>query len=332
MKKPYRSLILSTLLALSPFAAAAPVSPAQLLNSYWLDGSAGLDISGLSFCGGELLAVSDKNSAEIYSVALSASGAALKSRVQIAGLDVPEGESAGLLAGLLEMVRPDADMDFEGVSCDGDTLYLVSERYSRIAGIAPDGAAGWQSQRWAASARAGGYLKKYNAGAEGLVKAGRDFWIAMEREPRGLLRLSPGAEPRIFTIPPVDGLDFSDRSEDITGLAFYDGALFTLERNAFAVCRRSSENLGAEWCIDYRAIEEAPEFVYEETAYGKGEGLAVDAGGIYVVLDNNNVGRAADPEDRRGLLLHLDFPPLPLAGEGLGERARAEGPPLLNNP
>ncbi len=309
MKKPFRSQALSALLLLSPVAmAAAPVSPAQLLASYWLEGSAGLDISGLSFCGGELLAVSDKNSAEIYSVDLAAPGAILKSRAQLAGLDVPEGESAGLVAGLLEMVRPDAEMDFEGISCDGDYIYLVSERHNRIAGIAPDGAVGWQPQRWAASARASGYLKKFNAGAEGLVKAGTDFWIAMEREPRGLLRLSPGADPQIFAIPPVAGLDFSDRSEDITGLAVYDGALFTLERNAFAVCRRSLQNLRAEWCVDYRAIEEAPEFVYEETEYGKGEGLAVDASGIYVVLDNNNVGRSADPEDRRALLLHLAFP------------------------
>ncbi|MFC6632167.1 SdiA-regulated domain-containing protein [Microbulbifer taiwanensis] len=315
----FRNLILSTLLLVPPLAAATSVSPAQLLASYWLDGSAGLDISGLSFCHGELLAVSDKNSAEIYSVETSSRGAVLKSRSRIAGLGVPEGDSAGLVAGLLNLARSDTAMDFEGISCDGDSIYLISERHSRIAEVAA-GETTWMPQRWASVVRASGYLKKFNAGAEGLVKAGRDFWIAMEREPRGLLHLRSSAEPRIFTIPPVAGLDFRNRAEDITGLAFYDGALFTLERNAFAVCRRSLNNLQAQWCIDYRNIEEAPEFVYEETQYGKGEGLAVDASGIYVVLDNNNVGRAAVPADRRALLLHLEFPP------GMRSSSSASGP------
>ncbi|AMX02255.1 hypothetical protein A3224_06355 [Microbulbifer thermotolerans] len=301
-----RYLILS-ILWLSPFAAASSVTPAQLLSAYWVDNSPGLDISGLTFCHGTLLAVSDKNSSEIYALELSPSGAALKAYQQVAGLAIPEEAPGGFLAALSQAIRPDTAMDFEGISCDSDGVYLVSERYSRIAQLTVDGAA-WLAGDWVFQVRRQGYLQKVNAGTEGLVRIGSDFWVAMEREPRGLLHLPAGGEAQVFPIPAVAGLDFRGRAEDITGLAHYDGALFTLERNAFAVCRRALRDLRAEWCIDYRAIEESPEFVYTETRYGKGEGLAVDASGIYVVLDNNNVGRAADTADKRALLLHLAFP------------------------
>ncbi|WP_308366883.1 MULTISPECIES: esterase-like activity of phytase family protein [unclassified Microbulbifer] len=321
-----RNLLLGGLLTLlPPFVSAAPVHPAQLLASYWLNDSAGLDISGLSFCNGELLAVSDKNSADIYALDLAGQGAALVSRTRLQGLNVPDGESAGPMAALLDLVRDGQAMDFEGISCDGDTAYLLSERYNRLARLEANGSVAWLPYRWAAEARERGYLQKANAAGEGLVKAGDDFWIAMEREPRGLVRLRADTAPAIFSIPPVAGLDFRDRSEDITGLAYYDGALFTLERNAFAVCRRSPETLRAQWCIDYRAIEEAPKFVYRETRYGKGEGLAVDASGIHVVLDNNNVARAADPNDRRALLLHFRFP-LGTPSSGAPAASSASGP------
>lgn len=322
----FRKLIFLCFLSLLPpmLEAATPVSAAQLVAARWLEGSAGLDISGLTFCAGELLAVSDKNSTEIYTVA----GAALKPHTRIAALAAPEGEPAGLLAALLQIIRPASEMDFEGITCDGGTVYLVSEHHNRIAKLRAGGDANWLVRHWASEARSRGYLTKLNAGTEGLVKIDEDFWIAMEREPRGLLRLSPGSKPRFFSIPPVAALEFRGRAEDVTGLAHYDGALFTLERNAFAVCRRSLETLEAEWCIDYRAVEEAPEFVYEETKYGKGEGVAVDASGIYVVLDNNNVARAADSEDKRALLLHLGFPLGALAtSSASGPQARPDEPP-----
>ncbi|MFA0809967.1 esterase-like activity of phytase family protein [Microbulbifer epialgicus] len=294
---------------LSPLVMAAEISPAKLLASYWVDNSAGLDISGLSFCADNLLAVSDKNSGEVYSLQFQGRGADLVSYLQLSGLGVPErDEPESLWMAFKELFRPADELDFEGVSCDGNTIYLVSEHYNRIVVVDDQGGANWQKHPWSAIAKSQGYLQKTNASSEGLVKAGDTFWVAMEREPRGLLKLSPSGKVRLFTIPPVAGLDFSGRSKDLTGLDYYDGALFTLERNAHAVCRRVLPSLKAEWCLDYRALEESPDRVYEETRYGKGEGLAVNEQGIFVVLDNNNVGRAQAPEDKRALLLHLAFP------------------------
>ena len=300
-----------SLLFASSILAAEPVRPAQLLGSYWLDGSAGLDISGLSFCGGELLAVSDKNSADIYVVRLDRDGdrAALMPRALFAKLEVPVASDGGFKARLLSAVESGAAADFEGITCNDDEIFVVSERHHRIATAQPSGESAWLPLHWADAARKRGYMQHFNGASEGLVLAGEDFWIALERSRRGLVRFANGAgDAELVEVPAVDGLDFRGRPEDLTGLAFYDGALYTLERNAFAVCRRSLPDLRAEWCIHYRAIEEAPQFVYLKTFFGKGEGLAVDASGIYVVLDNNNVARAADPQDRRGLLLHFAHP------------------------
>ncbi|SHE83190.1 hypothetical protein SAMN04487965_0744 [Microbulbifer donghaiensis] len=311
----FKSLLFSTLcILLPPLAAAVPVTPAKLVASYWLDHSAGLDISGLSFCNGELLAVSDKNSAGFYAVRIGPGSAQLEYRPLAVGLETPPMESEGLKARLVTLLQPAPAADFEGITCDEQGVFLVSERHHRIAVVAPSLRAAWMSRRWSEAARERGYMQKFNGASEGLVKAGGDFWIAIERDRRGLVRFAQGSNlPEFFELPAAAGLDFRGRSLDLTGLAFYDGDLFTLERNAFAVCRRSLADLQAKWCIEYRVIEEAPENVYRETRYGKGEGLAVDESGIYVVLDNNNVGRAADPGDRRALLLHLAFP------EGFGE-------------
>ncbi|WP_444943849.1 esterase-like activity of phytase family protein [Microbulbifer sp. ZKSA006] len=293
----------------APLAVAAEITPAKLLASYWVDSSAGLDISGLSFCSGELLAVSDKNSEEIYTLEFRDGHADLAPYLRLNGLGVPQRDKpASAWEGIKALFRSAADLDFEGVSCADGRVYLVSEHYNRIAIVDSGGSARWQEHNWSALAKSQGFLQKTNASSEGLVKAGDTFWVAMEREPRGLLRLSAGGAADTLTLPPVAGLDFAGRSEDLAGLDYYDGALFTLERNAHAVCRRALPSLQAEWCVDYRFLEESPERVYEETRYGKGEGLAVGEQGIFVVLDNNNVGRAQAPDDKRALLLHLAMP------------------------
>lgn len=300
-----------TVLFGSGAVAVEPVRPAQLLASYWLDGSAGLDISGLSFCGGELLAVSDKNSVDIYVVQLhkDSGRAALIPRTLFAKLEAPSEGDGGLKARLLSAVQSGAAADFEGITCSDDGIFVVSERHHRIAVSQPAGESAWLPLHWADAARERGYMEHFNGASEGLVLAGDEFWVALERSRRGLVRFARGTgEAELLDVPAAGGLDFRGRPKDLTGLAYYDGALYTLERNAFAVCRRSLQDLRAEWCINYRAIEEAPQFVYRKTFFGKGEGLAVDASGIFVVLDNNNVARVADPQDRRGLLLHLAHP------------------------
>lgn len=290
-----------------------PVVAAEPIDTWWIDGSEGLDISGLSFCSGELLAVADKSSERIYSLfpAAGAGTVKLQTKVNFSRPPLPNDQPVSFKARALHYASVSLSMDFEGITCDRDSIYLLSERHNRIVWLDQENHEGkWLPQRWSESARERGYLQIFNAESEGLVKAGADFWVALERDPRGLLRMRPGdlVGWEFFTVPAVAGLDFLGRSEDLTGLSYYDGALFTLERNAFAVCRRSITTLEAQWCIDYREIEEGPENIYRDTRFAKGEGLAVSDEGIFVVLDNNGLGRVVAPADNRGLLMHLAFP------------------------
>ena len=299
--------------AVQATSGSVPIVTAELKGYWWIDGSEGLDVSGLAFCGGELLAVADKSSESIYTLRPDRTKhrVSLEQKAVFTRPELPQDQPVSLRVRALHMASRPLSMDFEGITCADGQIYLLSERHNRIAQLDLDRQrAAWLPVKWSESARARGYLQQFNGESEGLVKVGSDFWVALEREPRGLLKLRPqdkeGSE--FYPVPPVTGLDFRGRSEDLTALATYEGALFTLERNAFAVCRRALDTLAAEWCLDYRAHEEGPQHVYLETRYGKAEGLAINASGIYVVLDNNGLGRAKAPEDRRGLLLHLGFP------------------------
>lgn len=308
---------LLVVLASGKLAAESPVPvlPAQLQQAWWIDGSEGLDISGLTFCEGELLAVADKISERIYRLTPESgtSSVQLVPKVDFSRPALPDDQPISLKARAMHYASTPLSMDFEGITCSGSGIFLLSERHNRIVKLNQAGKTGeWMPVRWSESARKQGYLQLFNAESEGLVKIGEDFWVALERDPRGLLKLQPSDDVgrHFHQVPSVPGLDFRDRSEDLTGLAYYDGALFTLERNAFAVCRRSLATLAAEWCVEYRHIEEGPEYIYRKTLFGKGEGLAVNEQGIFVVLDNNGVTRVAAPDDSRGLLMQLAFPSL----------------------
>ncbi|MBB5209977.1 esterase-like activity of phytase family protein [Microbulbifer hydrolyticus] len=293
--------------------SAVPVFPAQLLHAWWIDGSEGLDLSGLSFCNGELLAVADKSSERIYRLSPEPGKdtVPLATKAEFTRPPLPHDQPVSIKARALHYASTPLSMDFEGITCDASDIFLLSERHNRIVKLDQAGRRGqWMPARWSESAREQGFLQLFNAESEGVVKVGEDFWVALERDPRGLLKLQPGdgVGQHYYRVPPVPGLDFRDRPEDLTALAFYDGSLFTLERNAFAVCRRAIATLAAEWCVQYRGIEEAPEYIYRKTHFGKGEGLAVNDQGIFVVLDNNSVTRVVAPEDSRGLLMQLAFP------------------------
>ncbi|MDX1624184.1 MAG: hypothetical protein R3199_09400, partial [Gemmatimonadota bacterium] len=63
---------------------------------------------------------------------------------------------------------------------------------------------------------------------------------------------------------------------------------------------------GEEECWSYAEIENDPRFHYETMEFGRGEGLAVDDGTIYVILDNNLDQRTIRPGDRRPLLFVME--------------------------
>ncbi|MFS1525273.1 esterase-like activity of phytase family protein [Microbulbifer sp. 2304DJ12-6] len=295
---------------LSSIGLATEISNAKLMASYWVDDSEGLGISGLSFCDGKLLTVSDKKSDTIYTLELENKRAKVVPYLEISGLRPPKKDKpTNLWYFFLDLTRLPSVMDFEGISCKDNAIYILSERFNRIAKVDKQGKAHWLEKNWSVEAKAQGYLRGFNLSSEGIVKVKDDFWIALEREPRGLVKLSPNGSVRIFKLPPVAGLKFQGGSEDLTALDYFNGALFTLERSAHAVCKRALPSLQAEWCLDYQAFEESPELGYEGAhTGGMGDGLAVGEQGIFILFDNNNISRIQDSDDRRALLLQLAFP------------------------
>jgi len=159
-------------------------------------------------------------------------------------------------------------------------------------------------------ARASGMLLHFNALFEGLAISpdGNQIWLAAERERRGLISIKRGqsvwdcegacvllseagkdVQPAKFTNAKAVSKDFAD-------LALFNGKLFTLERNAFQICRRDPTTAKVELCWSFADETLAPERRYAQP-YGLAEALLIDAEGAWLGIDNN-FGPRADGEKR----------------------------------
>ena len=101
-----------------------------------------------------------------------------------------------------------------------------------------------------------------------------------------------------------------ERPADFSDLSAADGRVYALVRNAHLVVRlnRSAEGWREERAWSYAATENDPRFVYADTSFGLGEGLAIGPHEVFVVLDNNGQARRAAPADRRALLFRFARP------------------------
>jgi hypothetical protein len=148
-------------------------------------------------------------------------------------------------------------------------------------------------------------LLHFNALFEGLAinPAGDQLWLAAERERRGLLLIKrkqivwdcdggcvllseAGMEmqPALFPKAKAVSRDFSD-------LSLFNGKLFTLERNAFEICRRDAVTAKVERCWSFAKEALQKNRLYSQP-YGLAEALVVDADGAWIGIDNNDEARA----------------------------------------
>ena len=96
------------------------------------------------------------------------------------------------------------------------------------------------------------------------------------------------------------------RKPDFAGLYVYNGTIYALHRNAYLIHAliKNEQGLyqeGQSW--SYEHIVKDPDFAYQEMQFGHAEGLAVDGDNFYLVLDNNNIPRLKNPNDKRPLLI-----------------------------
>ncbi|QHF37148.1 hypothetical protein PS893_03232 [Pseudomonas fluorescens] len=302
------------LLLTSMTVSGEPTPQLRLLSEHAVDGMRGGNLSGLAQCGKELWTVSDGDDDQIYRLDTRAN----VWRAQAVGIGVPEVPDSGLPWGLrsrtwaASFVRG-GNLDFEGITCDrAGNRYVVSESHAAVLQIPPTGPTSWLkiSPLMAREARARGMLLRFNALFEGLAinPEGDQLWLAAERENRGLLLIKrkqsvwdcdggcvllseAGNEMQPAQFPHARAMprDFAD-------LSLFNGKLFTLERNAFEVCRRDALTAKVERCWSFaeEALQENRRYPQD---YGLAEALVVDADGAWIGIDNNN-GARADGEVR----------------------------------
>ncbi|WP_322845688.1 esterase-like activity of phytase family protein [Pseudomonas sp. B33.4] len=294
--------------------AAEPLQELRLLSEHPVDGMRGGNLSGLALCGNELWTVSDRDDEQIYRLRT----ADQVWQAETVRIDVPPVPDSGLPWGLssrtwaASFIRG-GDLDFEGISCDSaGNRYIVSEAHAAVLQVPPQGPASWLkiSPMLVKEARASGMLLHFNALFEGLAinPAGDQLWLAAERERRGLLKIKrqqtvwdcdgacvllseAGVEMQPPQFPKARAV-----TRDFADLSLFNGKLFTLERNAFQICRRDAVTAKVEQCWSYAEDALQPQRLYSQ-AYGLAEALIVDAQGAWIGLDNND-GVRADGEKR----------------------------------
>lgn len=294
--------------------SAEPAQELRVLAEHPVEGMRGGNLSGLALCGNDLWTVSDRDDDQIYRLDI-------RDRVWQATavrIDPPKVPDSGLPWGIssrtwaASFVRG-GDLDFEGITCDSaGNRYIVSEAHAAVLQVPPQGPPSWLkiSPMMVREARASGMLLQFNAIFEGLAinPAGDQMWLAAERQSRGLLLikrqqtvwdcdgrcvlLSEGGmemqPPQFPKARPVNR-DFSD-------ISLFNGKLFTLERNAYQICRRDAQTAKVELCWSYAAELLQANRCYSQN-FGLEEALVVDAQGAWIGVDNN-FGPRADGEVR----------------------------------
>ena len=305
--------LLSALL-LSSTALAEPTPELRLLSEHAVEGMHGGNLSGLAQCGEALWTISDRDDNQIYRLDTRQDAW----QAEAVPIDVPIVPASGLPWGLssrswaASFVRG-GDLDFEGITCDSaGNRYIVSESHAAVLQVPPSGPASWLkiSPMLVREARASGMLLHFNALFEGLAvnPEGDKLWLAAERDRRGLLLIKRNQvvwdcdggcvllseagkemQPAQFRKAKAVSRDFAD-------LSLFEGKLFTLERNAYKICRRDAVTAKVERCWSYAAELLQGNRQYPQ-GYGLEEALVVDAKGAWIGVDNN-VGVRDDGEVR----------------------------------
>ncbi|MCU7238318.1 esterase-like activity of phytase family protein [Pseudomonas peradeniyensis] len=309
-----RPLLMACLALFALQAQAGDWPQLKLSGEHVVDGMRGGNLSGLAWCRGALWAVSDRDDDRIYR--LDQEGAAWQA--QPLTFTPPPAPDTGLPWGLksrnwaASYIRGGA-LDFEGITCDqAGNLFIVSEAQAAVLQLPVDGEPDWLriDQAMVRQARASGMLLHFNALFEGLAinPAGDRLWLAAERERRGLLAVQ--RQQSVWTcgrgcvllseagveMQPPQFPEARPVSRDFADLAWFEGKLFTLERNAYRICRRDADSGAVERCWSFAADALVESRRYSQP-YGLAEALVIDKDGAWIGVDNNDRPRA-DGETR----------------------------------
>lgn len=282
--------------------AAPPIQELELVRAHRLSWPGNFQPSGLTWCQGRLLTVSDRHDHQVLEIRLNEDGPAeVREHIRLGEIPEPPPLTSPI-AMLRQMVLTlfNKQYDWEGASCDADdNLYLASESYSAILALPHQGRPHWIQVVRDPRVQELGLLANHNAGIEGLQWLAPDtFMIAAERSPAGLIRCrvqDRHCVPDQVSRLSGDQTPLNLRAWSITGLSLADGHLYTLERYERRVCKRRLDDFSILGCGRFEQTERTPRLAHRGAIYGQAEGLLVTDQRILVVLDNNGRPQQEEP-------------------------------------
>jgi len=288
------------LLAASLAGAAWAQQKLELDKALPLDGPALVQPSGLAWDGKRLLMVCSVHDDDIFVVEPQGDKAAFKEAIHIRR---PKDAIGMKLA-------------WRGIAAGPDgALYLASEQATRILRVEKDGDAEWVGPSLLEAGAEKGLFAGGNSGIEGLAPLGKKkFLVAASREPRGFLDVDLSGKAPIITAWLADRttlpLPTGRRRPDFADLTEDGGKTWALCANSDAIAQvkwtGSDYAEGQYWT--YAQVAEDPKYKFAGLRMGLARGLAMDARHVFIAVDNKGVGRQADANDKRPLLLVFKRP------------------------
>ena len=292
-----------------PDRSRPSLRPLRLLQSWSLQPptSERFDASGLLLqTNGSLLTLNDKR-AGLYRIDLPASGS-VASLIRLPGAFEPDALDTAV-------GRKARNYDLEGLAEDDQGRWYTCEESTRLV-FRYDPQThqtdvlrfDWSPvQRW--------FSRDGNASWEGLAVHGQTLYLANEREVGRIVvaSLATRTVTGSFSVAPPDR---PARDIHYSDLCWYQNHLWVLCRESHCVLQVDSKSERVVAAFDYSHIERDPQHGYlNPLPFGFVEGLALAPNTVWLVVDNNGIGRISDPQDSRPSLWKCEIP---------GARAKVE--------
>ncbi len=311
--------LLSLCFCITTLEAAAPDTKAdkklKLLQAYELTYHEAFEPSGLTYCDGRLLMVSDKHDSTIFEIPpTSGTRVAVRPYVHLPkelgtphNLPTSDKLEAAVRSGFGKRY------DWEAISCDSrNRLWLASEFMTAVLRYDPRHKKfRWITESFTQEARKHGFVQDDNAGVEGLALGRNLILFAFERQPHGFAWLKRDRKGRFVPVKwqksdPV--LAANAYIGDISDVLIEKDRMYTLGRSLGRVCRRSLNNGNIQRCWSYSEVENDPKYRYADNFPGHAEGLARHRNKLYIVSDHNGSGRVSDKTNTNPLLFVFQVP------------------------
>jgi hypothetical protein len=306
-----RNIIILIVFVASGLRLSASEVPLVFEAAYVIDGVPGIQPSGIAVCDGKVVMVSDKHDSVIYQLNFNQDGIA-KAEIwkRISDIPIPPIQNFNTWTRIKryigEFLGLSGGVDWEGIACnrDGD-IFIASEYHLSVLKLYSDGNKEWVIDHLYQKGRQVELFQKDNAYIEGVTVVGEELILAVEREPRGLIKSKDGVLS--FYIQPGPQLSIDGLPYDYTGLDSYHDKKIVLDRNHYKVCELA-ENNETLVCYTFGNIAKSKKWGYNTGKYGLSEGIAIDGDALWIVVDNNGDARSENLNDTRPTILKFKNP------------------------